>query len=240
MLLMWLRVFYWLRLFTGTSFYMRLIRQTIFDLRFFLFILITFLLMFANVMLILDMGRGQGNSIFAESHRLGAGPFFEALLDQYLLGLGDFAFSERFDGENGWALWIFFCLATFMTQITIVNMLIAVMSDTYDKVSEKKDQATLQEKIKILADYVWVVGMERNLEDRSSYIFVARPKAVAEDEEQDWQGKVTAIRSCVDRNTKSVKDHVKRNAYTLHGEIADTAAKVKTVEQKVDGLQGTV
>ena len=54
MLFMWVRVFYWYRLFTGTSFYMRLLVDTIYDLRFFLIILITFIMMFANVMLILN------------------------------------------------------------------------------------------------------------------------------------------------------------------------------------------
>ena len=40
-------------------------------------------------------------------------------------------------------------------HLTIINMLIAVMADTFDKVSERKHQVELQEKIKILADYLW-------------------------------------------------------------------------------------
>ena len=143
-----------------------------------------------------------------------------------MLGLGEFGFTGRFSGENAWAFWIFFCLATFITQVIIFNMLIAVMSDTYDKVSERKDQATLQEKIRILADYVWVAGLARNLEGGSNYIFSARPKAAAEDEGEDWQGKVTAIRNCVEKSAMGVKDHIKRNSYTLHGEIVEIDAKV--------------
>jgi hypothetical protein len=78
------------------------------------------------------------------------------MLNQYLLVLGEFD-TGNFGGENSAAIWLFFISATFISQITILNMLIAVMGDTYDRVSEKKDQATLREKIKILADYVWVV-----------------------------------------------------------------------------------
>jgi len=54
-------------------------------------------------------------------------------------------------------------------------MLIAVMGDTFDKVNERKNQAELQEKIKILADYVWIVSRQ-DLSGRSSYVFVSRPK----------------------------------------------------------------
>ena len=36
-------------------------------------------------------------------------------------------------------------------------MLIAIMGDTFDRVSEIKSQSALAEKIKILADYVFVV-----------------------------------------------------------------------------------
>ena len=86
-------------------------------------------------------------------------------------------------------------MATFITQVIIFNMLIAVMSDTYDRVTEKRDQATLREKVRILADYVWVVGKVKNMEDRASYIFVAKPKVLGDDEGNEWEGKVSAIRT---------------------------------------------
>ena len=72
-------------------------------------------------------------------------------------------------------------------------MLIAVMGDTFDKVNERKNQAELQEKIKILADYVWIVSRQ-DLSGRSSYVFVSRPKNMQEEEGTEWQGKLAAIR----------------------------------------------
>lgn len=49
-LLMWIQVFYWLRLFDNTSFYYRLVRETIVDLGYFLIIFITVVLTFANIL----------------------------------------------------------------------------------------------------------------------------------------------------------------------------------------------
>ena len=148
---LWIKVFYWFRLFTGLSFYMRLIKETIYDLRYILIILITILLMFSMVIYAFVQGQPKDKKIlpdFAINNQL-----IGAFLDQYLLGLGEYSEVENFDAVT----WIFFLLATFITQITIVNMLIAVMGDTFDKVNERKNQAELQEKIKILADYVWIV-----------------------------------------------------------------------------------
>ena len=54
-----------------------------------------------------------------------------------------------------------FIVATFLTQITILNMLIAIMGDTFGKVTEIKEQAGLKEKINILADYVWIIPDEK-------------------------------------------------------------------------------
>ena len=40
-------------------------------------------------------------------------------------------------------------------------MLIAIMGDTFGKVTEIKEQAGLKEKINILADYVWIIPDEK-------------------------------------------------------------------------------
>lgn len=62
----------------------------------------------------------------------------------------------QFEGKDI-IVWIVFILSTFLVQITFLNMLIAIMGDTYDRISEVKQQMALKEKIKILADYVIVV-----------------------------------------------------------------------------------
>lgn len=60
-------------------------------------------------------------------------------VNQYLLLLGEFDLENYDNGPNSILIWIMFILATFMSQIIIFNMLIAIMSDTYAKISEKKE-----------------------------------------------------------------------------------------------------
>ena len=56
-LLMWVKGILWLRLFSATSFYIRLISETLKDITTFMIILLIFLIMFANCIYILDLYR---------------------------------------------------------------------------------------------------------------------------------------------------------------------------------------
>ena len=40
-------------------------------------------------------------------------------------------------------------------------MLVAIMGDTFGKVTEIKEQSGLKEKIDILADYVWIIPEDK-------------------------------------------------------------------------------
>ena len=56
-ILMWIKFFYWLRLFTETSFYVRLIKDTILDIGYFFILYVLILITFANALLILNQRR---------------------------------------------------------------------------------------------------------------------------------------------------------------------------------------
>lgn len=82
---MWLKAFYWLRLWANTSFYIKLILETIYDIRYFLILFLFILMTFGNAFLILNEGQPEtfipqyfGNS------------FANIMFDQYLLSLGEF------------------------------------------------------------------------------------------------------------------------------------------------------
>lgn len=99
------------------------------------------------------------------------------MINQYLLSLGEFDV-ENFRLSNGDSLaWGMFLATTFITQITFLNMLIAIMGDTFDRVSEAKYQSALQEKVSILSDFVHVVGrVSLNNNNQYNYIFDIRPR----------------------------------------------------------------
>ena len=73
-------------------------------------------------------------------------------------------------------------------------MLIAIMGDTYAKVTETNDQSALSERIKILADYVSVVN---DNEKNDQYLVMTRP---SDSESGDsWEGTVSTIKKSLDK-----------------------------------------
>ena len=78
-----------------------------------------------------------------------------------MLSLGDFV--DTLEGyENhpqSLLVWIFFIVTTFVTQITMLNMLVAIMGNTFDNVIERKSIYAIQMRLSILSDYKDVINL---------------------------------------------------------------------------------
>ena len=105
--LTWFKSFYWLRLFDSTSFYVRLIIETLFDIKYFIILFIIILLTFGNALYILSIGKEEPLYRPYTSNN-----FVNVVLNQYELSLGEFD-TEVFITDS--APWIVFFLATLIT-----------------------------------------------------------------------------------------------------------------------------
>ena len=78
---------------------------------------------------------------------------FETFNSFYRLILGDFSgFDDLSDNGIGWILWIFFFIGTLSLMITMLNLLIAIISDTYQDVTQNNTLADNFEKAQIVAE----------------------------------------------------------------------------------------
>ena len=74
-------------------------------------------------------------------------PFLQSFRDIYLLTLGEFDLNDL-----GTAQWVLFFVATFLLQIMMFNLLIAILSDTFAKVMEEIDESDQIEKNNLIID----------------------------------------------------------------------------------------
>ena len=89
-----------------------------------------------------------------------------------------------------------------ITQIMFLNMLIAIVGDTFERVTESREQSALVEKIGILADYVFVVPQESEKNGTlSRFLFAIRPKTLGADELGSWEGTATMIKNSVEETS---------------------------------------
>ena|ERR1719232_1724656 len=113
----------------------------------------------------------------------------------YTLGFGEFA-TEGYNGTNQAFIWMIWFIASFVVCITFLNMLIAIMSNTFDKVMDSRDLAALKERINIMQDYRKVVTV-LNLDKSYRYMVIIKPTNLFEITDEKWDGKVKAIKSAI-------------------------------------------
>jgi hypothetical protein len=134
MCFMWLKFFYWMRLYKTTAHFTRMVIECVRDASGFLVMLLLVIGMFANANYILDQVRKNHGDPLIITEAFGIHGL-DTLVRSYLLGLGSFDFTNFNEDTNSKGTqsltWILFLLATFITQILFMNMVIAIMGNTY-------------------------------------------------------------------------------------------------------------
>ena len=108
--------------------------------------------------------------------------------------MGDFSgFDDLSDNGIGWILWIFFFIATLSLMIIMLNLIIAIISDTYGDVTENNILANNYEKSLIISEIDEVLSMKEkeNLRNKSlrKYLCVLFSKEISSREINDDQEK---------------------------------------------------
>jgi hypothetical protein len=87
-----------------------------------------------------------------------------------LLGLGEFEMLENNDASSSdnqsikYLIWIYFMLATLITQIILFNTLIAIISDTYGRIMDKRTYYAVKAKTEIYADFMYYIRLVNGID----------------------------------------------------------------------------
>lgn len=170
-LFIWIKVLDWLRLFDEFAFFMDLIGKTIRGIKIFIWIMLICYMLFGTSYYILDMSRGTKQ--FEDPNEsdqiidpiFGNIWFLNAFENQYELGLGEFRTGEMANGDSSVILcYILFILATFFIQIVFLNMLIAIMGESFSEALEEKENNARMTRLNIMASYCGLIIIEEDEE----------------------------------------------------------------------------
>ena len=73
--------------------------------------------------------------------------------------------------KNRDLVWLVFLFVSIFAQIIVLNMLIAIMGDTFDRVIENTALAKLKLKVKVLSDFIFLLP-----DDSEKFLFLATPR----------------------------------------------------------------
>ena len=98
----------------------------------------------------------------------------------------------------------FFIMATFFTQITMLNMLIAIMGDSFSFVTENRERFATEIKLEILISQSSAMAQRERQDATNVYLILVRPLEDEEDTEE-WQGSINKVASLTTKAITSMR-----------------------------------
>jgi len=83
-----------------------------------------------------------------------------SMIAMWLLGLGEFDLDDSYsEGPNVMLCWFMFMLASFLVLTVFMNMLIAIMGETFSNVTAQYEESGLSEQLNMIQDSVWLLNL---------------------------------------------------------------------------------
>ena len=111
---------------------------------------------------------------------------------------------------------LLFLVSTLFTSLTMLNMLIAIMGDTFDHAMENKHVNCMQTKLQILGDQTAVMTSSLSKAEKQrivrEFMFMARPKDYVDVNDLVWCGSNQKMQNVVQKHVgRMQKDLAKRS-----------------------------
>ena len=143
MFLLWFKVIQFVSIGQELSFYVELLEKTLWEVRYFIALFILMLLPFANAMYILNHYREYRDPDESIVGVYTGSQYIDTIFQQYFVTLGELG-SENFNtfgrNENNGILWVFLFFSTLISQVTMLNMMVTIMGETFNNLNPIKSQ----------------------------------------------------------------------------------------------------
>jgi hypothetical protein len=177
-----------------------MIIEIVYDIRLFIFVLLIAVVGFANGFFILAM-----NSVDVGSDKYFTGSSFGlALTYSYRMGLGDFDVGDFATRDQGLILVLWF-VNTFFILIVLLNLLIALMGDTFDKVQETAENSMLKELTQIMRENEFLF-QRKKIFKKFKYIIIVELEKASDEGSFSWEGRMSFLKKFIE---ESMNDQTK-------------------------------
>ena len=109
------------------------------------------------------------------------------------MAIGDPEMADNYTNSNQTQLVLTcFFFAISYTQVVMLNMLIAIMANTFDNAMELQEVNTIRSRLQFLNDFSSLLEFESNYDREDVYMVVVKP-VLEEKDEDSWLGSINAI-----------------------------------------------
>eukprot|EP00347_Sterkiella_histriomuscorum_P024078 403332378 len=216
--LTFLKINFFLRIYDGFSFLVTMMAAVFVDLKyfigFFLIFIIEFGLIFAILFDAISIDEYSGIGIFAY------------LMMAFRTSSGDFNVDSYKDQSSAlviisWAVWI---IAVMLLNVMFMNFIIAVISESYEKVMQKLVAEGFKVKVQMIVERELHFSKEELISEKyfPKYLLLRRPVSSSDNESGEWQGFVKDIKNTIKTTTTKQKT-------TFQQEISSQCLKLQDI-----------
>jgi hypothetical protein len=108
-------------------------------------------------------------------------PVLDSVIAIYMFALGDFHYSGFIHSEYDYLLWFSFLVLTFLMIVVFMNMIIAIMGNTFGNVMAAQDETSLGENIGLIYDHIWLLDLKEEFKGKKYIIHVKPDVAIGSD-----------------------------------------------------------
>ena len=196
-------------------------------MKFFVSVFMIATMAFANAFYIL--GRNSSD----DAGNLAGSKITDAFIFVYRMGIGDFQ-TGGFGTRDEEILWIIFLFNTILVLVVLLNLVIAIMDETFDRVQETQEYSKLKEITQMIRENEFLFSRKRNFK-KAKYIVVIEPEQAEGSGNTTWEGKLNQLKSFIEQSSD---DHI-CNLRKLQAKIDNIATsalddKLKPVEDKIN------
>lgn len=125
-------------------------------------------------------------------------------------------------GDNNVTTWIFFLGATFLVQLVFMNMLIAMMGESFGRISGILEQSTLKECCVMMNDHIWLLDFAEQFK-KKRYILWLTPGG-EQKQGSAVERQLTQLRAYVEERAMQSDAATQRQLSVLDEKIAEVHA----------------
>mmetsp|Transcript_12932 Transcript_12932/g.14849 ORF Transcript_12932/g.14849 Transcript_12932/m.14849 type:complete len:237 (+) Transcript_12932:5334-6044(+) len=202
-----------------------MIQAIIIEMKYFVLALLIAILAFANAFYIL--GRNSPDANFTGNN------IWDAFIFSYRMGLGDFN-TDGFGTSDEGLIWTLWFLNTIIILIILLNLVIAIMGDTFDRVQETQESTMLQEFACIMRENEFMFSRKRVF-NGVKYIVVIKPERAEGGITSSWEGKLNQLKRFLEESSAKHITHLKKMEKRLQKMIEfGLEEKLKPTEDKIN------
>ena len=131
-------------------------------------------------------------------------------------------------------------MSTFITQLTMLNMLIAIMGDTFGRIMEAREVSGTKTKLKLMADNDHTIPKTTKRQDNKVFFYVITPEDEDGDDGDSTEAAVHQLAKQVQSEMDQLRAQITRDTTRLEQQQEEVLKRVIAIDRDLRSSVGNL